>query len=456
MKGKRLYQLLEELNKTEHRQLLNICKKSSDKRSLYLADLLRKRYTNITGYATALAEIQHKLAIGAKDEEEQDKKLRRWCDYACMEVENLILFNQLNLDKNLRTKLLSNAYDQRNNPELTSYYNKFSILQSIEVNDLENLIAQYDIQLRWLSKKQYKEDFSIIENLLIKRQKAADLRYHELSSFFYSLLSGLYLDNPESKIISNILPDRNELIRLSIQSDDSYSRFLYDLSYLRMGFFKPQYFTKHIEEKIEEIRNAPISGNQKDRQLRTILFLKVIGGLYYGYPLGDLLASSEQIFEINTKYGYYDSVSFFFYLFFLLLDNRISQYDLLLRKFSKKYFQDENKDYFLFLQALRFYLLKDYGAALHNLMFLSYSHSIYLAAWSRLLEITIHLNYKDLKMANVLIGRLKRFLKLNQNHAVIYGPCTQVLAFIEMKMNAKHKQPSQFKNLFVYYTKIMG
>lgn len=453
MKGKRLYQLLEELNKTEHRQLLNICKKSSDKRSLYFADLLRKRYTSIKGFEEILSDIEHKL--GGTNETEQDKKLRRWCDYACLEAENLILFNKLKTDENLRLKLLSNAFDQRNNAELTSYYNKFSILKSNDLPDLENLISQYDIQLRWLGKKQYKEDIAVMESLLRKRKDITELRYHELSSFFYSVLSGLYLDNPESKVISEILPDKNELLKLGEQTVDSYSRFLYQLSYLRMGFFKPQYFAKQIEEKIAEIKNAPMVKDQRDRQLRTVFFLKIIGGLYYGYPLEEMLSCSEQIFEINIKHGYYDSVSFFFYLFFLLLDNQTSQYDLLLKKFGKKYFQDENKDYLLFLRAVRFYQLKDYGAALHNLMFLSYSHSIYLASWSRLLEITIHLNYEDLKMANVLIGRLKRFLKLNQNHPVIHGPCAQVLSFFETKTNTRHKHAPQFKNLFAYYTKMM-
>lgn len=71
MKGKRLYQLINELSRTEHRQLVNACKLSSDKRATALGELLRKRNLTEKGFEKWLLVLVQSWNINQEKEQEK-------------------------------------------------------------------------------------------------------------------------------------------------------------------------------------------------------------------------------------------------------------------------------------------------------------------------------------------------------------------------------------------------
>ena len=207
MKGKRLYQLVQELDKTEHRQLVNACKLSADKRSLALVDLLRKRNLTEKSFDSWLSQLVTSWNI--RSQTELDKKQRRWVDFACKEVEKLVIKNRLE-NNQIYNHELSRIFDSRNHEDLTVYYNKKAIEEATQKRDYNTLVAEYDISLRWLGRNQSNPNVAKISKLLMLRKEATELHYHENMSYFYSVSSALYIDNPGDVSYKRIVPAPSE------------------------------------------------------------------------------------------------------------------------------------------------------------------------------------------------------------------------------------------------------
>jgi hypothetical protein len=244
MKGFRLYQLLTELNKTEHRQLVHQCKVSSDKRSVALNDLLRKRNITEKGLNSWLNNLATEWP--AKNDLEREKKKRRWIDFACKEIEDLLLKNHFQSNP-IRHSKLSEIFDARNQEFLTDYYNNIAIKNSIIDKDYDTLIHEYDTKLRWLGRNQTEKNIELIGKILLDRKSITDTRNDETMSYFYTVSSALYVDNPSPKWYTAIQPTKNEFHTLYKKAKDDFSGIMYQLAEARFNFYN--------QKKLQSITN---------------------------------------------------------------------------------------------------------------------------------------------------------------------------------------------------------
>ncbi len=444
MKGKRLFELITSLNKTEHRQLINICRQSADKRAVHLLDLLNCRNLNEKSFTRQLESTNSFFAKSYKGD--SDKHLRRWIDFASKEVESLIIKNKFAQPAN-RLGELAKTFDLQNREELAKYYSEQAVTTAKQTGDLNTLIDIYDIQLRWLGRNQTRQNIKQIGQLLYKRKQATEHAYHKAMSYFHTVCSSLYMDNPDDPIYNHMAPDKFGFVQLRNSTDDDYSSLLYSLSETKFSFFDKTRFEQNLHALFTAIEKSTL--DQKSRQYleRSSRYLRINAGLYYGYPIQSMIKDAERIFDIMLRYKIYDTVGFFFLLFFYLLEKNITKYDALLKKHRPAFFSDTNSDYLQLLEALKCYQQDNEKGALLNLQQVSYSTNLYVAAWGKLLELAIHKSNRRLYTA--LVTRIKRFAKLNRNRRIIYQPLTAVSNILEGKA-----LPNE--DLFEYYRLILA
>lgn len=450
MKGKRLFQLVQELTKTEHRQLLNDCKTSTDKRMVALADLLRKRNLTEKSFAGWLDKLVTSWCITSQIE--QDKRQRRWVDFACKEIETLLLKNHFAIS-NQRHYLLSQIFDKRNHEDLAFFYNQKAIETATNEKDYDQLLTELDTELRWLGRNQTNQNISKISELLIKRKSISELRHHQAMSYFYSISSALYIDNPYSKSFQQIIPTPSAFIQIKEETKDDFSKLLYELAEARFNFYNRKKFEKLLEELFVQIESSTCDKASKDKLKRSWYYLSIIAGLYYGYSILQMKQDAQKMFEIQLEHKMHDSIGFFFLLFFNLLEGKTSNYDSLLKKYKVDFFTKENQDYLKFLQAFQFYKDQKTRQCIAILLEITYSKSNYIAIWSKLLELKIHIEDGDTQFAFVLIDRAKRFLTTNSHHRIIYDPIFNLLENLNSLL--KNKPSKSLVNLFEYYRIIL-
>jgi len=447
LKGKRLFQLIQELNKTEHRQLINACRLSADKRSVSLGELLRKRNLTEIGFEKWFAALAKSWNIASANE--QDKKQRRWIDFACKEIETLLILNQFSASRK-RHRELAEIFDKRNHEELTGYYNHLALEDATINKNLNALITGYDISLRWLGRNQTKQNIAGIGAILEKRKATTELSYHDAMSYFYTVSSALYIDNPDEVNYRKIAPTRHQFISLRSSTEDEYSKVLYLLAEARFNFYHQASFQEYLKITGQTIENCELNERDKQQLTRSFLYLRITGGLYYGFELKKMIADAEAMLAIMLQNKIYDPIGFFFLLFFLLINNDFDKYDALMKKYKTIFFKNENVDYTLFLESLKIYLKEGSEKALNNLQKTCYSKSLYVAAWSKLLEIKIHASLNDKRFVQVLTDRAKRFIKTNNGHRLIAEPVVHVLNAFDKKIDMGSRKNTH--KLFAYYS----
>ena len=427
--------------------MINACKLKADKRAIALGELLSKRNLTEVNFEKWLLALVKSWQI--KEPAEQDKKQRRWIDFACKEIENQFI-NDHFAESPKRNFELANIFDKRNHEDLTNYYNKLSLQSAEAGNDAPSLINGYDIQLRWLGRNQTQKNIGAIGSLLLKRKEVTEQFYHEAMAYFYTVSSALYIDNPNDKAYLEIASTKNSFLELRNTAKDSYNHILYLLAEARFNFYNRRVFENQLKEISRTIEDSHLDLNSKRYLERNCLYLKISGGLYYNFDIQSMIADAEKMFEIMLSYKIYDSVGYFLYLFLLLINKKLEQYDRLAKKYNTTFYSVENKDYFLFLESLRLYQGRKSEQAIANLLHTSYSHSLYVAAWSRLLEIKIHSEDGDNRLVKVLIDRAKRFLKTHKGNRLIYEPMMSFLLLFEDKKTQKTK--AEQPKYFVYYS----
>lgn len=408
-----------------------------------MGELLRKRNLTEVNFEKWLLALVKSWQI--REPAEQDKKQRRWIDFACKEIENQFINNHI-AESSKRNFELANIFDKRNNEDLTNYYNKLSLHSAQADNDAPSLINGYDMQLRWLGRNQTKKNIGAIGSLLLKRKEVTDQSYHEAMAYFYTVSSALYIDNPNDAAYREIAPSKHQFSELRHSAKEGHSYILYLLAEVRFNFYNRKIFEKQLKEAFGALEDSHIDLKTKNFLERNCLYIKITGGLYYNFDMQSMIADAEKMFEIMLSYKIYDSIGYFLYLFLLLVDKKPEQYDRLVKKYNTMFYSLENKDYFLFLESFRLYQGRKSEQAIANLLHTSYSNSLYVAAWSRLLEIKIHSEDRDHRLVKVIIDRAKRFLKIHEGNRLIYEPMMSFLSKIEDKKAQKTwvEQPKYF------------
>ena len=125
MIGKKLYYLIKELSVSEKRLLYNNNGNSSDKRDDLLIQLLKSNPKTKDAFLDKLKKTSELLNSEDKNEQEKNKNLRRFIDFASKRIENMKLTLLCNSNPKIRNYLLAQIYEKSGHHDLNErYYNQ--------------------------------------------------------------------------------------------------------------------------------------------------------------------------------------------------------------------------------------------------------------------------------------------------------------------------------------------
>jgi hypothetical protein len=407
MKGKRLYALLKNLDRSERLQLHHQCIKSSDKRHAVLKDLLDSKVDSIESFESVL----NKTAVHFENYSDAAKAQRRFIDFASKEIENILIADYLNNKPQEKSFFLAKIFNERNSQELFSHYNESAKVSAEKVNNLWMLSELSDYKIKWLSRGQVKEDMKLLRILLNGKYNLEKDNYFQQLSQYYSTISALYLDDNNVVSDDDLQNIQLELNELTQKSPNPFFKAQFLLASARFNFGAKQKLDNLLNEAEKIISDLTKNESQYERLKRSIYYIRILSGINYGDNLLKLIDFSNEVLRINRKYAYKDSVSYFLNTMFLILNKDLEMALKQRLNFDEIYFDDSNRFYSFFLDALYYFLNENYESALEILNNLSYAESDYVALWSKLMVIKIHSNLGNDRLFKNLLVRMYKYLK---------------------------------------------
>lgn len=446
MLGKRLFYLLNSLTKSEHKQLAIQCARNNDKRSSVLRFLLKKNCKNVELYQGHIQTFLNRML--GKSDKKKNNTLRRWIDYSCTFIESILIKNEIDSNQQMKHYILASHFDKGNHNELTSYYNDTAIELHKNIKRYNTLSELYTIRMRWLAKTQFKKDIDQLKKSLFEKKHFDELFYIENLTSYFNILSGLFIDNPYDTEIKNQIPSKKQIQQLIENANNEYDIQIYKLAFARFQLFNNTYIHTYFANALNEISQTHLSLKEKDVLTRSVFFLKNTYSLYYGVSTFALLDDNTRNIQITTAYKIQDTISVFFYLFALILNQKHEEFDKQLKKL-KPFFNSEDIEYLYFLNVLNLVILNKKNINYDKIAELNHSKSIYIAFWSRLLEIHIHIKNKNIQYAINLINRTNQYFKTYKKHKIIYDTSRKIIIFY--KEYIKNNQSNIPTNLHPFY-----
>lgn len=433
MKGKRLYHLLNDLNKSQLQQLHFRCTMGEDKRSKVLKELIESDYKEISTYQNSIEQ----LGSHFKNLPDTQKALRRFIDFACKEIENLSIYNYLQENKGSRDFILTNVYSFNSSSYLFHYYHGKAQKSSSEEGAFwREKIVLTNQKLQWYSKGQTRQDYQKIKELILQKNQLNHEGYYSELVVHYSTLSGIYLeDNTEIKFFQDFIPSEEDFQLIIDQSPKPYYTAQLYLSKARFVFRDKEKLYSNIVLSESILTQMDSSSLAYHRLNRSLNYLQVLGGMNYGAPLEEVLNNSRIVFNVNQRYEYKDSVSFFMHQMLLMLANEWQEMRMKRRKFAEFYFDESNEMYPQFLEGLEYFLEGQEEKALLILNALSYSSSHYVALWSKLIVLKIHADLGSQHLMKKLIDRANRYLKNNAGKCFTQEVSSQLILGFKRNLN---------------------
>lgn len=457
MKGKRLYELITSLSKSERRQLNYKCSSSNDKRHDYLKRCLD--VDSIDDFQKQLQKIKSKFShLNSK---KQNESLNRIIYFSRQEIENVKMLHYLNENGKERNRVLAEISYSEEQYGLFDYYSdkikKDNNNQPDLVTDLRRISWEINLRLRI----QTKEDYKKLKNLLIRKSSVLDDLYHvELGQYYY-LLSSICMDN--SLLFDELkanFPSNEKINRIIKDVRSSSIAGIFKVSEARFNFYNLDQLQKQIAEAEELFRKGEGDEDDKDkgkRLLRVTIFLKMLMGMQYGLPLESLREWSQEGFELQEKFNIHETMVYFFHLMFVILDEDYEEYNRISEARNSRYFNNQNRFYIHFLKGLTLHMEGKPNEALDFLKDLRHNDSHYIAMWSRLLEIRIHYDLENFDLLESLLAKMKRYLDNNSHKQFMWDSCFRVYKFFKQAIrNIEKPKPiedNHFK-LFKVITKI--
>lgn len=410
MKGKRLFELIKTLSKSERRQMHFLCSASHDKRHTYVKQCLD---------ISTLEEFQSQLdSIGGMFKhlkgKKKDEALNRIIYFARQEIEDLKVKNFLSSHSKERYRVLAEIAYLDGQYDLFNYYSEKVKKETGKEKDYITEMRQISLDINLHLRVQQDENYLEMLRLLQKKQKLLDNHHQLESANHFWLMSSVCMD--DSRLLEemkNEFPTKDRINQFVLETERRAVACLMKMSEARSNFFELDMLQKNIQEAEELIRKYSEEDEECRRQLPTVTFLKILMGIQYGYSLEKLLEWSQEMFQLSEQFKMHETIGYFFHLVFLLLDNKNKEYKELSLKRNSLYFNKDNLFYLDFLNGLSYFMNQDYDKALDYLKELVYNDSHYIALWSRFLEIRIHFELENHEFLESLITRTKRFLDNN-------------------------------------------
>lgn len=434
MKGKRVIELLNEITSEEHRTLILFCRESKDKRLQILYKVLKNKIKYLDDFSNLLA-IETKHQFKDKNNLEIDHICRRNLDYYATVIENIIIQSHVTADQKLRNIIIAESLEKTSNPFLLEYYYEKAYQQAHLLSDsyIEIKAIRGKIRLKFNAQTEKSFREAVVLNNQLKND--IDFFYHEKNVDYYNNLSNMYID---SHLLINIDKEKlsTELENLKDQCNFIALKIGYIISLARLSFKDDNYF-KHINAAYELLNESnSIELINKNILERKILFLELIIGFYFNKNQHSLFVTINRILTINLENKFIDNNTMFHYLLLLVLNEKTEDAIFILNK-EKHYFKGTNKALKEFIFSLVYYKENQLKKCLKIINNLSYSENYFIALFSKLFCIKIHIELKNIELSNSLIYNTERFIKRNSDKFTVYDSSLFIIS--RFKEKTKHK-----------------
>ncbi len=416
MIGKSLWVLLAELIKPERHLLANICKKSKDKRHHALYKLLRK--TTNAGYDfekiifDACADL-----IKSKSSQEKNKTIRRFIDFACKEIENIKIKKFINSNLSERNYLLGKIFTLNNNTSLSQYYFNKAIAGNNTIFVEEKKEQQMQSLLNNLSLSDNQRSIKALKALVIEKNEHTQKMYHASLSGIYERLSYLAMEDTfVKKEMNDLILTDDEVNQLILVSANTLEEFRYRLARLRFLFYNKD-FKNDKNNLLNLLKKSKLNPEDKIYIQSQIHYLGMLA------DFNNCLEASKIKYDIDNHSS--DPQKFYYYMLHLLSQFENNK-NVSLANFKVK-FSNANKDLLLFLQLLENFLNNDFKKCIKPCGQLAYSEHFHIMAWSKLIEIKLHLLKQNYDYVESLVLRYAKFL--NQNESKIFTQTSNKICF---------------------------
>lgn len=409
MKGKSLFLLIDELNKAERHQLLNVCKRSGDKRHAALYQLMKKSNGQKDEFEHLLDLCAKPLYGGKKDEHEKDKIQRRFIDFSLKEIEQVKLKNFLGENQLMRNFLLSRIYTSKGDPAVELRYLERTGEYSEKENDRFMTAYFIDRMMEHTSKTHTKKEMQHLKQLLIQKNALIQKSYHGELARVYDLLSVLTFEDTELTEGMKALVLTDDEVEVLIQlSSGSTEEVEYLLASARFVFYDEKLFSVRIRKVADALKRMKASKDLfKLKNKYTFLLLQ--HQFHFGESASVILNQAENLKDSEN------GLELFYYHLIRILAAAEKKKPLPdSKEIQKIKMEEENQFRKDFLLALIYFLQKDFSPALKKLNQLSYVSNFQLSTWSRLMEFAIHLSKANLNLCESLSGRISRHFLSNK------------------------------------------
>ena len=445
MIGKRLYNLLQELDASQSKRLLHLCSVMSDKRYGVLKKLINSKDKS----QEVLNSIIRKEALLLwGNSKEIDLKERRLVDFFSGEIENTVIESFLEKKSGFRHLLLSEAFQKSGNPELLDYYHEKVYKIGNDENEwmfrLLSLKGKLRLKYASVSEKRHSEALLLNEELYEVITKT----YEEKTIEYYNNLSNLYIEN------SGILGSRKNKLIIEIEKKMAITPSETEKLSMLVSLIRLIDDRNKAAKLIEEGKQIIIKHPSKDKgqfiiEKRKFLFMQLITGFYNGKHWDELVEICNEVLTINKMYNFVDNSTMFYKMLLLV----ISGYEEKVLKEIKKekfYFKGEGLVFKNFIFAVIAEKEKNFTKALKLLQPLLYVENYYLALWSRILEIRIHFFKGNEILCESLIVSTRKLILKNKNKLFGKEGANYLLNFYQHKINNRSFL-SKKENLSTFY-----
>jgi hypothetical protein len=411
MLGKKLYNLISELDTSNRKLLFYKIRQTEDKRMKALAILLEKKHMSLDEFNQCLVKCEGALVKKGSSKKIKSDALRRFNDFAANEIENIKISVFIKQNQKIRKYILCDIYKDVKTQELQQdYLNKLRAIIAPE-NDFwlfdYYLMQESALKLRSQSTK----DIEIWRGLLLEQKKLASSFFLKSSSIILEKIAASYLDDRNSiERLGKEIADEKNIFALIDQTEDPVIKSVFYLSLAKFNFEHERKFNEFSALAIDCLKDL----NDYDSEItrRKIYFAKFLHAFHFGFSSTEILNAIEKVVEIDLKYKQLsERIVWFLFLTQLMFNQKGGKLNYF-QPNSKKHFNHKSTDYFYsFLKAFEHFKNNQIKEAKLLLVDLSYSNNFYVATWSRQMEMVINLKQGNDQLVNsYLTGEFKKIV----------------------------------------------
>jgi len=445
MIGKRLYNLLQELDASQSKRLLHLCSVMSDKRYGVLKKLINSKGKS----PEVLNSIIRKEALFLwGNSRELELKERRLVDFFSSEIENAVIESFLEKKSGFRNLLLSQAFQKSGNPELLDYYHEKVYKIGNDENEwmfrLLSLKGKLRLKYASVSEKRHSEALQLNEELYQVITKT----YEEKIIEYYNNLSNLYIED------SGILGSRKNKLIIEIEKKMATAPSETEKLSMLVSLIRLIDDSNKAAKLIKTGKQIIIKHPSKEKgrfiiEKRKFLFMQLLTGFYNGKNWDELVEICDEILTINKMYSFVDNSTMFYKMLLLVISGNEEQVLTEIKK-EKFYFKGEGLVFKNFIFAVIAEKEKNFTKTLKLLQTLMYVENYYLALWSRILAIKIHLSKGNEVICESLLDSTRKLIAKNKNKLFGKEGAEYLLHFYRHKINNRIIV-SKKENLPVFY-----